>query len=365
MASLEKLTSISEAVERGESPRETVRTILSWFDAQRRGYFVVSTIRATLEKAGLTTEPDFESAFIDSLVTFRKKPVALVAAGISTGAPTVGSATLHVEAPEVVATGEAIGVAVLPAQPSAMTDPSLRLSRLAAATRTPLSVVPDAPLEEAVTKMLTHDYSQLPIMQSDREVRGAISWRSIASRLAMGKTGQFARDFSDKVEIIDESSPLLAAVSLVVHHQYVLVRASDKKIVGIVTSSDLSAHFQALTEPFLLLSEIENGLRRVIQAKYTLEEIQSAKDPKDTERTIQSVSDLTFGEYIRLVDHPDRWKKLEVKLDRRSFVKDLHGVRDIRNDVMHFDQDFLEQERLDELRNFAGLLARLRGIGVT
>jgi hypothetical protein len=90
----------------------------------------------------------------------------------------------------------------------------------------------------------------------------------------------------------------------------VLVRGPDKRIVGIVTSSDLSAQFQALTEPFLLLSEVENDLRRIIQSKYQPEDLQTAKDPADTSRTIASVHDMNFGEYIRLLENGEQWKKL-------------------------------------------------------
>ena len=342
-----------------------MRTILSWFDAQRRGVWVVATIRGALDNAGLATEPDFESAYIDSIVTFRKKPATNVATIAASAAPATGSVTVGVGVAQTSTIAEAGDVSGGMAQPSAATDPSFRLSKLAAANRTPLSVVLDAPLEEAVTKMLTNDYSQLPIMQGDREVRGAVSWRSIASRLATGKGGDRARDFADKVEIVDASSSLLEAVSLVVQHQYVLVRGLDRKIVGIVTSSDLSEQFQALTEPFLLLSEVENGLRRIIQSKYNQEDLRAAKDPADISRTIESVYDMTFGEYVRLIDNPDRWKTLDLKLDRRSFVANLNRVREIRNDVMHFDPDGIPPEDLDVLRNFAGFLARLRAIGVT
>lgn len=48
----------------------TVRKLLEWFGAQRRGYWIVDEIRATLDEAGVATIPDFESAHIDSLVEF-------------------------------------------------------------------------------------------------------------------------------------------------------------------------------------------------------------------------------------------------------------------------------------------------------
>lgn len=368
MSSSEKLKSIVEAVSRGEFPQETVRTVLTWFQAQRRGYRVALSIRHALDEAGLITEPDFESAYINSVISFKKKPAVMaVATGSASAEPTMVGGTGYVGTPPTSAPSDKVDQVPATVLPTPAPDPSFRLSKLAAANRIPLSVTPDAPLEEAVTKMLTHDYSQLPIMQSEREVRGAISWRSIASRLALGKVGISARDFSDNVEVIDSTSSLFDAVSLVVQHQYVLVRvsSSDRRIVGIVTSSDLSAQFQALTEPFLLLSEVENDLRRIIESKYEQKDLQAAKDPADTARIVASVHDLTFGEYIRLIENTDLWKKLDVRLDRKSFVANLNKVREIRNDVMHFDPDGIPEEDLQVLRNFARFLSRLRGIGVT
>lgn len=53
----------------------------------------------------------------------------------------------------------------------AYADPTYRIGKLASATRRPLSVSPDAKLDEVVTHMLTNDFSQLPVMTSRREVK--------------------------------------------------------------------------------------------------------------------------------------------------------------------------------------------------
>ena len=81
---------------------------------------------------------------------------------------------------------------------------------------------------------------------------------------------------------------------------YALVRSVvDNKIVGIITTSDLSLQFQQLSEPFLLLGEIENHIRRIIDGRFTKEQLEAAKDGTDSERAVKSASDLTFGEYKR------------------------------------------------------------------
>jgi hypothetical protein len=144
---------------------------------------------------------------------------------------------------------------------------------------------------------------------------------------------------------------------------YVLVRGVDK-ITGIITTSDLSVQFQQLAEPFLLLGEIENHVRRLMDGKFNKEELTAAKDPSDTERKIGNVADLTFGEYVRILQEPTRWQKLGLAIDRTIFIKDLDAVREIRNDVMHFDPDPLPENDLRTLRKFVKFLQALQSFGV-
>ena len=246
----------------------------------------------------------------------------------------------------------------------AYADPTYRISKLASATRKPLSVTPDAQLEEIVTHMLTNDFSQLPVMTSERKVRGVISWTSIGSRLAMGKNCSVARELMEPHQEICSDASLFSAISIIAEHQYVLVRGHDQKITGIVTASDLNLQFQQLTEPFLLLAEIENHVRRVISQRFTISELESAKHPADTERIVTSVADLTCGEYIRLLENPERWDKLNSTVDRKTCLEKFKDVRKIRNEVMHFDPNGIPEKDLQTLREFARFLQRLQNIDV-
>jgi hypothetical protein len=112
------------------------------------------------------------------------------------------------------------------------------------------------------------------------------------------------------------------------------------------------------------VGEIENGVRRLLHGKFTLSELSAAKAPGDDGRKIETPADLTFGEYIRLVEGSEGWKKLKIEIDRVTFVAQLNRVRDIRNDVMHFDPDGLDDDDLKFLREFAQFLKRLRDVGV-
>ena len=246
----------------------------------------------------------------------------------------------------------------------AYADPIYRISKLASANRKPLSVSPDTKLEEAVTHMLTNDFSQLPVMTRGRDVKGIITWTSIGSRLAMGKNCSAARDLMEQHQEIRSDASFFSAISIIAEHQYVLVRGHDQNITGIVTAHDLSLQFQQLAEPFLLLGEIENHVRLVICQRFTPAELESAKDPTNTKRVVSSVADLTYGEYIRLLENPQRWAKLNITVDRKTCIERFESVRRIRNDVMHFDPDGIPEKDLQTLREFARFLQRLQIIDV-
>lgn len=336
------LQQIAESLrEGGASPNPSVRELLSWIGAKRRGSGIVSDVRKALNEHGLATDPDFESAFIDSPITFRL-------------------ASPGTESDDTGAAEQPVGTEESDSEP--YRDPTYRVSKLQAANQTPVSVSPDDDLAAAVTKMLASDYSQLPVMTSDREVKGVVSWKSIGSRLALGNEKGPVRTFMDQHVEVDATASLFTVIAQVVQHDYVLVRAADRRVCGIVTASDLSLQFQQLTEPFLLLGEIENHLRRMIGERHDLDDLCAACDPDGPAREIRSVVDLTFGEYIRLLQKPEQWQKLCLAVDRAVVVERLEKIRQIRNDVMHFDPDGIVDEDLEILRDFARFLQTLQAI---
>lgn len=327
-----------DVLEKKESRRATVRTLLSWFGAQRRGIWVSQQVREGLKQAGLTTDPDFESIYIDSEVHFR--PLNLAANKGAQGVNGNGSAQ--------------------PAPEESGVDPVPRIGLLKSANQMPVSIAPDATLAEAATLMMMHDYSQLPVMQGDRTVKGMISWKGIGHATAVGRNPKFVRDAMDtSVEIVAQDAPLFEAVATIIAKEVVLVRASDQKICGIVTGEDINAQFLELSEAFIRLGEIENQIRRLIRGKFTPADLQGARDPADAEREVKDASDLSFGEYVRLFENPANWEKLGLPLDRSAFVGRLSDVKRIRNEVMHFHPDGIEDEERATLRRTSRFLQQL------
>ncbi|WP_291276147.1 CBS domain-containing protein [Flavobacterium sp.] len=348
---IEKLKQIKMQLDRGQpTDLVSVRTFLSWFGAQRRGWWVVSEIERTLNNLGLETKPHFNAAYIDGVIEFKNKIILSKENKDSTGFD------VNTVEPENIAEKE---------KEEYYDDPTYRISKLEAANKYLTYVKPDSDLSEAITKMITYDYSQLPVMQQPkRDLKGVISWRSIGRKFSVGLNSAKVKDLMEpNYQLISYDTSLFKALPMIIEHDYVLVENFSKEICGIVTASDLSLQFKQLTEPFLLVAEIENYIRQILK-KLSKEELSNAKDERDTERVIDTVADLTFGEYLRLFQNPVYWDKLAIKIDRKIFCEHLEKIKDVRNNIMHFDPDGLDEQSIDTLRTFVRLLQTLSVIKV-
>ena len=232
-----------------------------------------------------------------------------------------------------------------------------------AANKRPLSVQPEHPLNAATTIMQLHDFSQVPAMQNDRTLSGIISWKSIGTRLSLGRECSLVRDCMESAVEVAIQTPLFEAIGTIAEHGYVLVRAENREITGIVTASDLSRQFMQMAGPFLLIGEIEGHLRHLIHGKFTVEEMRGKTNDSSGAIEITGAADLTLGGYCRLLEHPEHWHRLNLNIDRAEFIKHLDDVRKIRNDVMHFDPDGLLPEDTQKLRDVARFFEDLVRIG--
>ena len=351
-----ELDAVAEALKQGRTVEPvTVRVFLDWFGAQRRGIHVVRDIRNQLGRAGVQTYPDFEPAWMETPINFSLTNFPDAANFVAQSLENGGDAS---------PVSQVSNAEVRSFETWVSRDPTYRISKLEAANAGVVRVTPDEPISKAVTLLLSQDFSQLPVMTTDREVKGLVSWRSIGSRLAMGSGADWVRDAMEQAHEVSANASIFDAITLIVRHGHVLVRSQNNLVTGIVTASDLSLQFQTLTEPFLVLSEIENLIRNLIGGGFAMNELIEALDPGAADRQVSSVADLTFGEYVRLLENPNRWSRLRLQIDRDLFCKNLDRVRKIRNDVMHFDPDGITAKDLAELQIFAQFLKRLEELRV-
>jgi CBS domain-containing protein len=167
----------------------TVRKLLSWFGSQRRGSFIVWYIRHSLDKLGVTTDPDFNSVWIDAevkIVPKKTEPLDAMTTGQPEAEPTETSpADVAADSKQMPTDFVVVG--------GAIEDSTYRIGKLDAANKPVLSVALNHSIEHAVTQMLVNGFSQLPVMQGERDVKGILTWESIGVHFALGKTGQEVR----------------------------------------------------------------------------------------------------------------------------------------------------------------------------
>jgi CBS domain-containing protein len=350
--------------EGSEPVRISVHTLLSWFGAERRGAAVCEQIRSTLAGFDLTTEPDFQDIHIND-------EVALVAAP----APEEGDDSSSADAPpptpdvpEPTPVTQQRPPSSVPLREPAPRVPAggldtFRVGTLVEAKREVIHVKPQTPLRDAVTTMLIHQVSHLPILRSDFDVKGVLRWKDIGSYLLLSP-GASIDDPVDAVmkphREVRVSDPFLAVIPEILEHGCVLVR--DKgRITGIITKKDLGRRLQEQARPFVTLGDIERCLRALIErGEFTSEELRSlALNPSD-ERKVRSVADLTLGEYQRLLERDEAWARVGLTLPKKLFLERLGEVRKVRNNIMHFDPEGATSSDHAILHKFLELMYSLR-----
>jgi restriction system protein len=200
-------------------------------------------------------------------------------------------------------------------------------------------------------------YGQLPVLDADGRLRGVVSWESIGrARMADPHPGLEAATV--RGQEADRSDDLLDWIGAVQQSGYVVVRDHDHKVCGLVTAADLTVQFGTRVRPFVLVEEIEQRLRRVVDRCLPLDRIR-ATVPRGRASRVHSAANLTFGAYGHLLKVPENWASLGWGIDQQYFLAALEECRTFRNSLMHFSPDPITD---DQLLPAQGLLELLRSV---
>lgn len=312
---------IVEEVSKTRVPAEiSVRSIFDHFGFKRRTSSHCRYVDDFLSKKDLMVDPYYTDVWIESNIVIKPKEVA---------------------------------------QRKSTADPIKRLSLLKEANTNPATIDENSTLTEAITMLMMYGYSILPVTRNKgHQVAGYVSWQTIGIARSKGIVSDDLKDYMDvNVTILSKSESLLDAFSIVRKERFVIVQNEDKTIGGIITLFDLSTQFMNWANPFLQLEEIENHIRKLLDGKILLEDVQREVN---TTADIECIDDLCFGDYIVILQNPKYWEKVGLKsTDRALFTKMLDDIREIRNDVMHFDPDGLEDSRRKKLSGMVKYLREL------
>ncbi len=318
---------LEDAVSRSaQDPRKlTIRDFLGHWKTSRRTGTTIEMIKSDLAEKGLTTQPPFTEGTVDTEIAL----VRLV------GEPDVAT--------DVVEDGDDVE------NVSDYEPMTLRLGSLPASLA---SVPRSAKLRYAKTLMLTRNFSQLAVIDEDETFHGAISWESIG-HAHVASADPTLKDALTPAVVVDHDAPLLDQIETIYEKGYVFVRSADRsRVSGIITAADLTRQFGYHAQPFILIEEAENRLRRAA-AVFSVDELrQVGRSPR-----VRQAADLTFGNYFYLLKDHGRWEMLGWNVDQEILLEYLDEVRKVRNELMHFSPDPLSPEQYAAVH---GLLAVLR-----
>ncbi|RSN48684.1 hypothetical protein DMH12_26380 [Streptomyces sp. WAC 04229] len=348
----------------------SIRDFLAVWGVQRRYPATTAQINSDLEARGLVTVPPFTEGTLDSRVAVLAGGAEPDQSGTSAVTRLSGGSSLSGQL-RVGAEG-AVGEAVsyinsrlstalaghFPDEGAETEAVAYLVSNLDSANRMPDFVRVGEDVETAQTLMVLRGYSQLPVLDADGRLRGVVSWESIGrARMANPAAGLSAATV--RGQEADGSDDLLDWIGAIQQYGYVVVRDHDHKVCGLITASDLTVQFGTRVRPFVLVEEIEQRLRRVVDRCIPLDRIRAViQNPKRAAR-VHSAADLTFGAYKHLLKVPENWAALGWGINQAHFLTALETCRNFRNDLMHFSPDPVTD---DQLVPAQGLLELLRSV---
>ncbi|MBT7189397.1 MAG: DUF4268 domain-containing protein [Anaerolineae bacterium] len=235
----------------------------------------------------------------------------------------------------------------------------------------PISVTKDDTVSKALSLMIEHDYSQLPVISREEKAKdmtidipeGMVTNESILRgiRNFHAKIEELKiRDVMISAPVYSYDDDLFDILDRLKDSNAVLITENiglGEDLVGIVTSYDATEYFRSRTEDMMRVEDIELIIKDFILASYTdksgtvdessLDDVITLLTAyKKTDKELK-VDDLTLSDYINLLLHKTTWSFLEPIFSvKREFVMQLlQGVRKIRNELAHFRGDITAVQR--------------------
>ncbi|MFC4859472.1 CBS domain-containing protein [Actinophytocola glycyrrhizae] len=343
-AGVTELTTASEflqetkgQVRAGDTVSITVRELLRHWNAHTRGTRITRRIEKDLTSHDLTTFPHFRDVTLDTTVRFF---------------------ALDEEQPPKSSDEQVLKMHTASTPEPDDGDPpqiGLKVGNLLSALNGVVFVPPEGSVEQAITQMQIDDFSQLAVMAANkRKLIGAVTWKSIAIARHNSADATLQDCLIDAPEIPYDQE-LVDVLGVLQSVGFVFVRNERNEINGIVTAADLAHAYGDMATPFFLIGELDQLLRHIVSKHIDLADVVKLCDASGS-REIKSFDQLTMGDYERALQNPDAWAQIGTKLDRVSFCQRLGMIREVRNDIMHFNPEDIPANTVDMLRNFLRMI---------
>lgn len=215
------------------------------------------------------------------------------------------------------------------------------------------SLPPTSTVREALELMRRRQFSQLPVVDTRGRALGVFSLWALARHLLLGTSKVRDRileipigDIAERIPTVTVEDDLHEVIEKLAQHEALLV-GSPKGLQAIATPWDFLVYFYRVSQPYLMLREIELALRSVIAASLPGDELRACCERALNDKYERqgraafptAVDDMEFDDYRALITHPENWSEHFVGVlgaDRHLVNARLAHLSRIRNDVFHF-----------------------------
>lgn len=239
----------------------------------------------------------------------------------------------------------------------------------------PVFVAKDDAVSKALSLMIEHDYSQLPVVIREERAKDMMV-DSPEGMITNESVLRGIRNFNAKIEELKVRDVMISAPTYSYDDDLfdILDRLKEanavlitediglgEDLVGIVTSYDATEYFRSRTEDMMRVEDIELIIKDFILAAYTNGDGELDKNELDdviarmtshrqTEKPLQ-FDDLSLSDYVSLLVRKQTWEFFEpiFGISRDSLNELLTGIREIRNKLAHFSGEITAEER-DKLK---------------
>ena len=231
-------------------------------------------------------------------------------------------------------------------------------------------VTKNASLKKAWTIMRCYGFSQLLVVNQKpstdelkySQVIGCFSWESFAVVAMRDGGGYFVensiepfveRKESGKFVCVRYDEPVIDVAKKLQDHEYVIAKDDKDVVRAFVTPYDISRLYLDLVKPYSDLQKVEIYLRKItsrIPQEKIVECLQNHY--KENFKSEFDPGRLEYSDYIILLKK--NWIQ-GLPFDKDFFLESLDQIRQLRNDVMHFNKA-LSADEVSFISNFGRLL---------
>ena len=337
----------STQIGKGERVYITVRNLLGKFDFDIKNESTIQVVQKALNSFSLETTPKFWAVNLDSMVDIIKAKEAASEVKIKQAIITFGMLK------------------------SVEDQRLMRNLNNIYGKKEPYPkwiVEPQENIDDVAVILAEDNVDFVPVGKDENSIEGVISWDTIATAVDLrGKDRKKVkcREIARPPVFVLESNSVYDKKHEIIHNGYVVVKDDNGRSFAILRAQDLAGELLSLTENFLLLQEIENTVRIILeQANPTSTEIDAVLRDEYKGKNC-TLNQLSFSDYKGLLLHKPVKEKLikhfgfSEAVVRQIAHEHIDHVRLIRNRVLHFHPDENNRTARLQLTNTREFLRRL------